>query len=175
MRFSISMRGCSKSSASGIVHADRAGAEGRLALGDELLASVDREAAGPDDDFLGVEEEVQEHGHAPGMLAADPSHGREGDARVLARRDADPAGAGLGAPAIAGRRVPGDEEPAPLLLEREALAPPPLGYDTGGGARGGRPPGQEREERPRARAPTALGAPAALERGVGGRQQMRAR
>src|SRR5262249_14041494 len=106
MRISISMRGCSKSSASGIVHADRAGAQSGLTLGDQLLAGVDRKAAGPDDDFLGVEQQMQEDRHASGMLAANPAHGRQGAARILARRDADPAGARLDEPR-AGPRTPG--------------------------------------------------------------------
>src|SRR5262245_60394895 len=96
----MSSSGCSKSSASGIVHADGAGAEKRLAVGHERLAAIDRESARADHHFLRADQEVQEHRHATGMLGTELLDGREGGAGILARRDADPAGIRLAHAAV---------------------------------------------------------------------------
>src|SRR5215468_12184700 len=96
----MSSSGCSKSSASGIAHADGARAEERLAVGRELFAGVDRKPASAHDHFLAAEYEVQEHGHPPGMLAAELANGREHGARILTGRHADPAGVRLARTAV---------------------------------------------------------------------------
>src|SRR5262249_35318565 len=96
----MSSSGCSNSSASGIVHADSAWAEARLAVGHELFAAVDREPAGADDHFLTADHEVQEHRDPPGMLAAELANGREHGARILAGRHADPASVRLAHAAV---------------------------------------------------------------------------
>src|SRR5262245_35645407 len=107
----MSSSGCSKSSASGIVQADGARAEERLAVDHELFAAIDRESAGADDHLLRADQEMQEHRDPPGMVAAKLLDGRESGAGILARRDPDPAGvrlahaAGLRASAVVGERL----------------------------------------------------------------------
>src|SRR5262245_3469114 len=98
----MSSSGCSNSSASGIVHADGARTEKRLALGHEVFAAIDREPAGADDHLLAAEDEVQEHRDPPGVLAAELSDGRQRSARILAGRHADSTGVRLAHAAVLG-------------------------------------------------------------------------
>src|SRR5262249_53091509 len=96
----MSSSGCSKSSASGIVHADAARAGAGLAVGHEVFAAVDGKPPGADDHFLTAKYQVQEHRNPPGMLGAEVTNGREHGARILAGRHADPASVRLAHAAV---------------------------------------------------------------------------
>src|SRR3989442_13801560 len=127
IRFSSSRSGNSKSSASGILHRDRTGAQERLDLRAELLARVDVDAVAAEHNLLRREKEVEEQRDAPRVRGADPPERGE---RVFGRRGgrhADPARVCLGGPdAMAGgglaRRPP---RRAGALL-RPAPPPPPV-------------------------------------------------
>src|SRR2546428_8426264 len=70
IRFSSSSRGSSKSSASGILHRDRASAQERLDLGADLLTRVDGHSAAADNDLLRPENEAKEQRAASRMHGA---------------------------------------------------------------------------------------------------------
>src|SRR3989442_3009071 len=125
IRFSSSSSGNSKSSASGILHGDRTGAQERLDLRAELLARVDVDAVAAEHNLLRREKEVEEQRDAPRVRGADPPERGE---RVFGRRGgrhADPARVCLGGPdAMAGGGLRGGLlEPAGVVV---AHRPPPL-------------------------------------------------
>src|SRR5436190_166119 len=91
IRFSSSSRGSSKSSASGILHRDRAAAQERLDLGAELLTRVDGHSAAADHDLLRPEKEVEEQRDASRMRGADLTERGERVPPLRGDRQTDPA------------------------------------------------------------------------------------
>src|SRR5262249_42352364 len=89
MCVSSSRSGCSKSSVSGMVHRDRAGAETLVQLGDQLGSGVDREAARAHDHLLCGKQQVDEDGHGAGMISADRLERRDRLLLVTGRSNAD--------------------------------------------------------------------------------------
>src|SRR5215510_3324298 len=82
MCVSSSRSGCSKSSVSGMVHRDRAGAETLVQLGDQVGSGVDGEAASTHDHLLRGEQQVDEDGHGTRMISADHLERRDRLLRV---------------------------------------------------------------------------------------------
>src|SRR5215470_5401106 len=92
MCVSSSRSGCSKSSVSGMIHRDRAGAETLVQLGDQVGSGIDGEAARAHDHLLRGEQQVDEDGHGAGMIAADRFERRDRLLRITGGTNAYPDG-----------------------------------------------------------------------------------
>src|SRR5688500_1016981 len=100
MRFSSSSNGCSNSSASGILDHHRGGAHHAGDLARELGGGVHGDAARTHHHLHAVEQHVDEHGHAAGMLFAHALEGSQGGGGISRGRHADAARARLPRPTL---------------------------------------------------------------------------
>src|SRR5262245_20234680 len=94
---SISSSGCSKSSASGMLHHRSSRAEQGLELAEQLGACVHGESARADDDFLGGQYQVQEDRDRSRVLSTGLAHGGQWPRRVVAGPNTDAQHIGLAA------------------------------------------------------------------------------